>query len=188
MSFSVEKALGKKAIIEVSYVGERGRHLANSYDQNQPGYGATTNTAITNGFSYSQIQRPYFSQYPNFAKITDTSSFGSSDANAFQAYIRTRGWHGLISEISYALSTSKGTGTIEDYNNPRSTTAPTQSSPTKSRAIGTTTFPTSSAVRHGWPASGSRVVGRLPARSISTALLPSRRAVRVLVTVSLQPA
>jgi hypothetical protein len=118
MSFSVEKALGNKALMEISYVGERGRHLANSYDRNQPGYGSTTNTAITNGFSYSQTQRPYFSQYPNFAKITDTSSFGSSDANAFQAYVRTRGWHGLISEVSYALSTSKGTGTIEDYNHP----------------------------------------------------------------------
>jgi len=119
MSASVEKALGSKALIEVSYVGERGRHLANSYDQNQPTYGSTTNTAISNGFSYSQSQRPYFSRYPNFAKITDTSSFGSSNANAFQAYIRTRGWHGLISELSYALSTSVGTGSIEDYNHPQ---------------------------------------------------------------------
>ena len=40
---------------------------------------ATTNTAITNGFTYAQIQRPYFGQYPNFAKITQTSSFGSSN-------------------------------------------------------------------------------------------------------------
>jgi hypothetical protein len=118
MSASVQKALGSNAIIEVSYVGERGRHLANSLDLNQTAYGATTNTAITNGFGYSQIQRPYFSTYPNFAKIVETSSFGSSNANAFQAYIRARNWHGLISELSYALSTSKGTGTIEDYNNP----------------------------------------------------------------------
>ena len=119
ISASVEKALGSKAIIEVSYVGERGHHLANSYDQNQTGYGDTTNTSITNGFSYQQINRPFFNAYPNFAKITDTSSFGASNANAFQAYIRTRGWHGLISEVSYALSTSKGTGTIEDYNHPQ---------------------------------------------------------------------
>jgi hypothetical protein len=118
ISASVQKALGRNAIIEVSYVGERGRHLSNSADLNQTTYGATTNTAITNGFAYSQIQRPYFGQYPNFAKITQTESFGSSNANAFQAYIRTRNWHGLISEVSYALSTSKGTGTIEDYNNP----------------------------------------------------------------------
>lgn len=119
ISASVEKSLGKDAIIEVSYVGERGRHLANSYDQNQPTYGSTTVTTITNGFSYSQIQRPFFNQYPNFAKITDTSSFGSSNANALQAYIRTRNWHGLISELSYALSTSVGTGTIEDYYHPQ---------------------------------------------------------------------
>ena len=116
LSASVEKALGSKAIIEVSYVGERGRHLASSYDLNQTTYGATTNTAITNGFQYSQLQRPQFGPYPNFGKITMTSSFGSSDANALQAYIRTRGWHGLISELSYALSTSNGTGSIEDYN------------------------------------------------------------------------
>jgi hypothetical protein len=118
ISFSVEKALGSKAIVEVSYVGERGRHLANSLDLNQTTYGATNNTAITNGFQNSQIQRPFFGQYPNFAKIIQTSSFGSSNANAFQAYIRTRNWHGLISEVSYALSTSQGTGSIEDYNNP----------------------------------------------------------------------
>jgi len=118
MSASIEKSLGKSAIFEVSYVGARGRHLANSYDMNQPGYGSTTNTAISNGFSYAQTQRPFFSQYPNFAKITETSSFGSVNANALQAYVRTRNWHGLISELSYALSTSVGTGTIEDYHHP----------------------------------------------------------------------
>jgi hypothetical protein len=113
--------------MEISYVGSRGRHLSNSRDLNQTTYGATTNTtntsaytkAISNGFLYQQSQRPYFSQYSNFAKITQASSFGSSNANAFQAYIRTRNWHGLISEISYALSTSQGTGSIEDYNNPQ---------------------------------------------------------------------
>ncbi len=118
ISFSVQKALGPKAVMEISYVGSRGRHLSSSVDLNQTTYGATTNTAVTNGFAYAQIQRPYFGPYPNFAKITQTSSFGSSNANAFQAYIRTRNWHGLISEISYALSTSVGTGSIEDYNNP----------------------------------------------------------------------
>jgi hypothetical protein len=118
LSASIEKALGSAAMIEVSYVGEQGRHLVNSLDLNQATYGATTNTAISNGFTYAQIQRPFFGQYPNFAKITQAASFGASNANALQAYIRTRNWHGLISEISYALSTSKGTGTIEDYNNP----------------------------------------------------------------------
>jgi len=121
ISASVQKTLGSKAIMEVSYVGARGRHLSNTLDLNQTTYGATTNTAISNGFAYQQVQRPYFNQYANFAKITQTASFGSSNANAFQAYVRTRGWHGLISEVSYALSTSTGTaaaGTIEDYNNP----------------------------------------------------------------------
>ncbi len=121
LSASVEKALGSAAIIEVSYVGAIGRHLANSIDLNQTAYGATTNTAITNGFTYAQTQRPSFSQYPNFAKITEAASFGSSFSNQLQAYIRARNWHGLISEISYALATSKGTlaaGSIQNYNNP----------------------------------------------------------------------
>jgi len=121
LSASVQKALGSSAMMEVSYVGAVGRHLANSLDLNQTTYGATTNPAITNGFTYQQIQRPYIGQYPNFGKITETASFGSSYSNALQAYIRTRNWHGLISEVSYAVSTSKGTpaaGSIEDYNNP----------------------------------------------------------------------
>ncbi|HEX4758469.1 MAG TPA: carboxypeptidase regulatory-like domain-containing protein [Terracidiphilus sp.] len=121
ISASVQKALGSSAMIEVSYVGALGRHLANSLDLNQTTYGATTSPAVTNGFLYQQIKRPYFSQYPNFAKITQTASFGSSRSNALQAYIRARNWHGLISELSYALSTSAGTptaGSIEDYKNP----------------------------------------------------------------------
>lgn len=121
ISASIQKSLGGAAMFEVSYVGARGRHLANSWDLNQTTYGATTNTAISNGFTYAQVQRPYFNQYPNFAKITEASSFGSSKSDALQAYIRARNWHGLITEVSYALSTSKGTpaaGTIEDYNNP----------------------------------------------------------------------
>jgi hypothetical protein len=122
LTASVEKSLGKAALFEVSYVGERGRHLASSYDMNQPTYGSTPITAsstIANGFLYAQRQRPFFNAYPNFAKITETSSFGSSNANAMQAYIRTRNWHGLISELSFALSTSRGTGTIEDYLHPQ---------------------------------------------------------------------
>jgi hypothetical protein len=121
ISASVQKALGSSAIVEISYVGSRGRHLANSRDLNQTTYGATTNTAVKNGFTFAQVQRPYFVQYPNFAKITETGSFGASSSNALQAYIRARNWHGLIAEISYALSTSYGTpaaGSIEDYNNP----------------------------------------------------------------------
>ena len=120
ISATVQKALGGAAMIEVSYVGARGRHLANSLDLNQTTYGATTNTAIKNGFTYAQVQRPLFNQYPNFAKITQAASFGSSSSNALQAYIRARNWHGLIAEVSYALSTSYGTpaaGSIEDYNN-----------------------------------------------------------------------
>jgi len=121
ISASVQKALGGAAMLEVSYVGARGRHLANSRDLNQTTYGATTNPAVTNGFLYQQVQRPFFGQYPNFAKIIQAASFGSSSSNALQAYIRARNWHGLIAELSYALSNSAGTpaaGSIEDYNNP----------------------------------------------------------------------
>lgn len=120
ISANVQKALGSNAILEVGYVGVRARHLRNTIDLNQTAYGAAFDTTtVVNGFSNQQVMRPYYSLYPNFGGITQTASYGTTNANSLQTRIRARNWHGLIAELSYALSTSYGTGSIEDYNYPR---------------------------------------------------------------------
>ncbi|HTA42691.1 MAG TPA: TonB-dependent receptor [Bryobacteraceae bacterium] len=104
MNFSanVEKSLGNNVILQVGYVGSEGRHLVTISDINQAALGANfvkgTNAA---GFSYLQQSRPYFSQFPNFGAIDELQSNGTSNYNSLQVTLRTKSWHGLISQFAY---------------------------------------------------------------------------------------
>ncbi len=101
-NFNIEKSLGSNAILQVGYVGSQGRHLALFEDINQPALGSSfikgTNAA---GFTYLQQSRPYYSQFPNFGTINQLTNGGTSNYNSLQIVVRTRAWHGLISQYSY---------------------------------------------------------------------------------------
>jgi len=104
-SFNVEKTLGKNTILQVGYVGSEGRHLVTVSDINQPALGSNfisgTNAA---GFTALQQSRPYFSEFPNFGAIDELQNNGTSNYNSLQVTLRTRSWHGLISQYAYTWS------------------------------------------------------------------------------------
>jgi hypothetical protein len=104
-SFNIEKGLGGNALLQVGYVGSEARHLAIIRDVNQPAPGSNfVNAPDAAGFTYLQRTRPYFSQFPNFGAIDMLQSSGTSNYNSLQVVIRTRSWHGLISQYSYTWS------------------------------------------------------------------------------------
>lgn len=101
-SFNIEKSLGNNAILQAGYVGSQARHLVIIRDINQPALGSNFVTGRNAaGFTYLQQTRPYFSQFPNFGAIDQIESSGTSNYNALQVFVRTRNWHGLISQYSY---------------------------------------------------------------------------------------
>jgi len=104
-NLNVEKSLGRNAIVQIGYVGSRGHHLNIVRNINQAAMGSgfvkATNAA---GFTFQQQSRPYFSQFPNFGVIDQLESIGISSYNSLQATVRTRNWHGLISQFSYTLA------------------------------------------------------------------------------------
>jgi hypothetical protein len=122
-SFNIEKTLGSSAILQVGYVGSQGRHLVIIRDINQPALGSNSvpgkNAA---GFSYLQQTRPYFSKFPNFGAIDQIESGGTSNYNSLQVILRTRNWHGLVSQYSYTWGhnleeLSSGSTLPQDSNN-----------------------------------------------------------------------
>ena len=108
---NVEKSLGRNAIVQIGYVGSQGRHLNIVRDINQAALGSGfvkgTNAA---GFTFQQQSRPYFSQFPNFGVIDQLESVGISSYNSLQASLRTRNWHGVISQFSYTLAYNRDDG------------------------------------------------------------------------------
>jgi hypothetical protein len=101
-SFNIEKTLGKNTILQIGYVGSEGRHLVTISDINQAALGSNfikgSNAA---GFTALQQSRPYFGEFPNFGAIDELQSNGTSNYNSLQVTIRTKSWHGLISQYAY---------------------------------------------------------------------------------------
>lgn len=120
-SVNIEKSFGSEVVAQVGYVGSLGKHLQDVYDLNQTALGAGLNLSPTganlsstsNGFAPSQYERPYFSQFPNYAQVKQINSAGYENFSSLQAILRVRNWHGLISEYSYTWSHNLGgpTGT-----------------------------------------------------------------------------
>ncbi len=122
-NINIEKTLGKNTIVQIGYVGSKGRNLNIVRDINQAAIGSgfvrTTNAA---GFTYQQQTRPFFAQFPNFGVIDELESVGISNYNSLQASVRTRNWHGMISQFSYTLAknmdeASNATSLPQDSNN-----------------------------------------------------------------------
>jgi hypothetical protein len=120
---NVEKTLGHNAIVQIGYVGSKGRRLNIVRDINQAAIGSGfVNQPDAAGFTYQQQTRPFFHQFPNFGVIDQLESVGISSYNSLQATVRTRSWHGVISQFSYTLAhnldeISNATTLPQDSNN-----------------------------------------------------------------------
>ena len=102
---NVEKTLGHNAIVQIGYVGSKGRRQSIVRNINQAAIGSGfVNRPDAAGFAYQQQTRPFFQQFPNFGVIDQLESVGISSYNSLQATLRTRNWRGIISQFSYTLA------------------------------------------------------------------------------------
>jgi hypothetical protein len=94
---NVQRELSKWTLLQVGYVGNQARKLAVNLDINQPLPDPT-------GKLTEQERRPYNSQFPQFAGITELRTAGNSHYNSMQFSVRNQQWHGLTGQIQYTLS------------------------------------------------------------------------------------
>jgi hypothetical protein len=96
-SLNVQRQLTSNVLFQVGYVGSQGRKLIVTHNINNPLPSATA-------YPDFQAARPFFSQFPDLAGITEISSIGTSNYNSLQSLLRTSSWHGLSGQLAYTWS------------------------------------------------------------------------------------
>lgn len=95
---NVQQQLGQDLIVQLGYIGNRGRHLASKRETNAAVFGPGATAANI------QQRRPYFPEY--FAGIAEAISDGSSNYNSFQIGATKRYSRGYTIQVAYTLSKS----------------------------------------------------------------------------------
>ena len=102
-NLTMERELAKDLVLEVGYVGSRGRFLGLRYDINLP-----LPTGVVVG-GVPEVTRRFQAQYGT-ASIQYQDQFGNSSYNALQTSLRRRAANGLTLHLSYTFSKSIDTG------------------------------------------------------------------------------
>lgn len=98
---NVERQIGPSTIVQVGYVGTRGKNLPISRD---------INAAIAGTTGTLQSRRPYNAAYPNLAAINQLETVGKSRYNALQVSMIQGAWHGLSGRANYTFGHARDNG------------------------------------------------------------------------------
>src|SRR4029079_12068931 len=97
---NVERQIGPATVVQVGYVGTRGRHLAIMRDINAATIGTTGSL---------QSRRPFNAQYRDLGAIDQMETIGESTYNGLQISAIQRSWHGLSGRANYTFGHSQDT-------------------------------------------------------------------------------
>jgi hypothetical protein len=122
-NLNVERQLGKKATVQVAYVGSKGTKLFQFLDINQPSQAQITASDCPNGVATIPCPggaiTPAYSvprTYSGLFYINQEKSSANSIYNSLQASFRTSTWHGLTSQANFVWSHSIDTASdLEDF-------------------------------------------------------------------------
>ena len=107
-SLGIQRELGFGTVVDVSYVGNVGRHLIQQYDQEEVPYGAhflPENQDPTGGVLPENFYRPI----PGYNGIGTIITSGGSSYNSLQVALNRRYSHGVSFGLSYTWSKVMGT-------------------------------------------------------------------------------
>jgi hypothetical protein len=112
-----EQRLGANNSIEVSYVGNRGRHLVNKYDINQVPPGDTDGDGVPDRLEFARFGgdgdgsvRPFFTGGGNRILYWDYN--GESEYDALQTQLQTRWGRASQAQVSYTWSSFKANTSV----------------------------------------------------------------------------
>ena len=97
-SFGAQWQFAKDTLLEVAYVGNRGRELLQFEEMNQPMYVAGQTTAAN---------KDLFRPYKGFSSVLRSTNWGKSEYNGLEASVQRRFGNGLGFQVAYTLSHAK---------------------------------------------------------------------------------
>jgi len=98
-SLDVQHEIGKAVVATLGYVGSKGTHMPIQYDLNLPAEGVYLNS------DDFYAARPLSSIAPDrFGAVNSVRTNRNNNYNAMNAELKTRGWRGLTSQVSYTWS------------------------------------------------------------------------------------
>lgn len=112
-SLGIQRDIGFKTIVDVSYVGNVGRHLIQSQDQNTIPYGAKFLPANQDPTTGSPLDDNFLRPIPGYGGIGMTMNSGISSYNSLQVAVNRRFAKGVSYGIAYTWSHTLMTGAGE---------------------------------------------------------------------------
>ena len=119
-SLGIQREIGFRTVLDVSYVGNVGRHLLQTVDPNRVPYGAHFDAANQDPTTGRALPDNFYRPYPGHAGLTFIEWSGISNYNSLQVTANRRFANGLLFGISYTYSktmdlTSNEWGTLPTY-------------------------------------------------------------------------
>jgi len=112
-SLGVQRDIGHGTVVDVSYVGNVGRHLIQNQDQNIVPYGARFLPENQDPTTGSALPDDFFRPYPGYSSIGMVMNCGISNYNALQVGVNRRFARGASFGLSYTWSHTLNTGSSE---------------------------------------------------------------------------
>jgi hypothetical protein len=112
-SLGVQRGIGFNTVLDVSYVGNVGRHLLQTVNINQLPYGIRFQPGSKDPTTGSALSDVFLRPYQGYQSITDRIYNGISNYNALQASATRRFTKGLQLGVAYTWSKTNGYGSGE---------------------------------------------------------------------------
>lgn len=109
-SLGIQRQVTRDTTLDVSYVGNVGRHLMQSRDINQVPYGSHFLPQNQDSVVGGALPDNFFRPYPGYGSISQIGNFGVSNYNSLQVAFNRRMSSGLQYGVSYTWGRSMGTG------------------------------------------------------------------------------
>ncbi len=109
-SLGIQRDVGFNTSVDISYVGNVGRHLIQGIDLNVVPYGAHFQPQNQDPVSGSALPDDFYRPYPGYEGIPQLGNFGWSNYNSLQAALNRRFSRSFSFGASYTFGRSMGTG------------------------------------------------------------------------------
>jgi len=112
-SLGIQRDIGLHTIVDVSYVGNLGRHLIQGQDQNMVPYGARFLAANQDPTTGGPLPETFYRSIPGYEGIGMVMNAGITNYNSLQMALNRRFTKGLSFGVSYTWSHTLNTGSSE---------------------------------------------------------------------------
>jgi len=112
-SLGIQRDIGHATVVDVSYVGNVGKHLLQSQDQNVIPYGARFQSQHIDPVTGLAYPDDFFRPIPGYEGISTAMNSGTSNYNSLQVALNRRFARGVSFGVAYTYAKTMNTGSGE---------------------------------------------------------------------------